>query len=224
MKSKIILIVIVATSLFSCIKKDDPAPPSATNASTKITFQNFVGTKPLVLNTEWYTNANGDSFKVSTYKYYITNIKLAKADGSVYTETESYHLINEAEASTKFFVMGNIPEGNYTSISFLFGVDSTSNTFQTLDGKAYFTTDTQGTFAVEMLADWGATGSLCEILWGVSESAPDTGISTVFTATSGAVFTFQVLPSWPSAGGTAPDAQTVTLSFQVIGVPAENFA
>jgi hypothetical protein len=75
-----------------------------------------------------------------------------------------------------------------------------------------------------MLADWGATGSLCEILWGVAESAPDTAISTVFTATSGAVFTFQVLPMWPSAGGTAPDAQTVSLTFQVIGVPAENFA
>ena len=33
-------------------------------------------------------------------------------------------------------------------------VDSTINTYQTLDGKAYFTTDTQGSFAVEMLADW----------------------------------------------------------------------
>jgi hypothetical protein len=44
------------------------------------------------------------------------------------------------------------------------------------------------------------------------------------TTASGAVFTFQVLPVWPSAGGTAPDAQTVSLSFQVIGVPAENFA
>ncbi len=128
MKSKIILLILVTTSLFSCIKKDDPVPPSASLSSAKLTFENFVGTKPLVLNTEWYTNANGDSFKVSTYKYYITNIKLTKADGSVYTETESYHLINEADASTKFFTMGNIPEGNYTSISFLIGVDSTRNT------------------------------------------------------------------------------------------------
>jgi hypothetical protein len=75
-----------------------------------------------------------------------------------------------------------------------------------------------------MLADWGATGSLCEILWGVAEASPNTGINTVFTAASGAVFSFQVLPTWPSAGGTAPDAQTVSLTFQVIGVPAENFA
>jgi hypothetical protein len=96
--------------------------------------------------------------------------------------------------------------------------------YETLDGKSYKVIDNNFTFDVEMLADWGATGSLCEILWGVAESAPNTGINTVFTANTGAVFTFQVLPTWPSAGGTAPDAQTVSLSFQVIGVPAESFA
>jgi hypothetical protein len=97
-------------------------------------------------------------------------------------------------------------------------------TYETLDGKVYKVIDNNFTFDVEMLADWGATGSLCEILWGVAESAPDTGISTVMTAASGATFTFQVLPVWPSAGGTSPDAQTVSLSFQVIGVPAESFS
>ncbi len=93
-----------------------------------------------------------------------------------------------------------------------------------MDGKAYKVIDNDFTLAVEMLADWGAAGSLCEILWGVTESAPNTGINTVFTAASGAVFTFQVLPSWPSAGGAGNDAQTVSLTFQVIGVPAESFS
>jgi hypothetical protein len=93
-----------------------------------------------------------------------------------------------------------------------------------LDGKAYKVIDNDFTLAVELLADWGVSGSLCEILWGVTESSPNTGINTVFTAASGAVFTFQVLPSWPSAGGAGNDAQTVSLTFQVIGVPTENFA
>ncbi|CAB4150168.1 hypothetical protein UFOVP563_1, partial [uncultured Caudovirales phage] len=61
-------------------------------------------------------------------------------------------------------------------------------------------------------------------LWGVTESAPNTGITTVLTAATGAVFTFSVLPVFPSAGGSAPDAQTVTMSFVVIGTPAENFS
>jgi hypothetical protein len=60
-------------------------------------------------------------------------------------------------------------------------------------------------------------------MWGVAESAPNTGISTVFTAASGATFTFQVLPIFPTAGGAAPGALTDTWTMTVIGQPAESF-
>jgi hypothetical protein len=98
-------------------------------------------------------------------------------------------------------------------------VDSTINTYQTLDGKAYFTTDSQGTFAVEMLADWGALSSLCEALWTASSSAPNTALPVVFISDTGASFAFTVQPIFPSAGGTAPDAQTVSLSFTCVTTP-----
>jgi len=99
-------------------------------------------------------------------------------------------------------------------------VDSTINTYQTLDGKAYFTTDTQGSFAVEMLADWGAPGSLCEALWTAASSAPNTALPVVLVADTGASFAFSVQPIFPSAGGTAPDAQTVSLTFTCVTTPA----
>ena len=98
-------------------------------------------------------------------------------------------------------------------------VDSTINTYQTLDGKAYYTTDTQGTFEVEMLADWGAVNSLCEALWTAATSAPNTGLPVVLVADTGASFAFSVQPILPSAGGTAPDAQTVSLSFTCVTTP-----
>lgn len=98
-------------------------------------------------------------------------------------------------------------------------VDSTINTYQTLDGKAYFTTDSQGSFAVEMLADWGATGSLCEALWTAAASAPNTALPVVLVADTGASFAFSVQPIFPSAGGTAPDAQTVSLTFTCVTTP-----
>ena len=98
-------------------------------------------------------------------------------------------------------------------------VDSTINTYQTLDGKAYFTTDTQGTFAVEMLADWGAASSLCEALWTAATNAPNTGLPVVLVADTGASFAFDVQPILPSAGGSAPDAQTVSLSFTCVTTP-----
>ena len=103
-------------------------------------------------------------------------------------------------------------------------VDSTINTYQTLDGKAYFTTDTQGTFAVSMLSDWGAASSLCEALWTAATSAPNTGLAVSLTADTGAVFAFDVQPILPSAGGTAPDAQTVDLSFTCVTTPVATFS
>jgi hypothetical protein len=98
-------------------------------------------------------------------------------------------------------------------------VDSTINTYQTLDGKAFYTTDSQGSFAVEMLADWGAAGSLCEALWTAASSAPNTALPVVLVADTGASFAFSVQPVFPSAGGTAPDAQTVSLAFTCVTDP-----
>jgi hypothetical protein len=98
-------------------------------------------------------------------------------------------------------------------------IDSTINTYQTLDGKAYYTTDSQASFAVEMLADWGVVGGLCDALWTAADTAPNTALSVSLTAATGAVFTFDVQPIFPSAGGTAPDAQTVSLSFTAVTTP-----
>jgi hypothetical protein len=116
-----------------------------------------------------------------------------------------------------FTISGSNYDAQATSATLT--VDSTINTYQTLDGKAYFTTDTQGSFAVEMLADWGGTGSLCEALWTAATSAPNTGLPVVFVADTGASFAFNVQPILPSAGGTAPDAQTVSLAFTCVTTP-----
>ena len=100
----------------------------------------------------------------------------------------------------------------------------TIETYQTLDGKAYKHIDDQWTFDVSMLADWGASGSLCEALWTACESNPNTTLAVSLTAVSGAVFAFNVRPVFPAVGGSAPDAQTVDLSFTVVGTPTETFS
>jgi hypothetical protein len=102
--------------------------------------------------------------------------------------------------------------------------DPTVETYQTLDGKAYKHIDDQWTFEISMLADWGASGSLCEALWTACETAPNTVLAVSMTAVTGAVFTFNVMPVFPSVGGAAPDAQTVDLSFVVVGTPTETFS
>jgi hypothetical protein len=120
-----------------------------------------------------------------------------------------------------FTIGGNNFDAQTTSA--VLSCETIIETYQTLDGRAYKSVDKQWTFTLELLQDWGSTGSLFEIIWGVAESAPNTGISTVFTAASGATFTFQVLPIFPTAGGAAPGALTDTWTMTVIGQPAESF-
>ena len=89
--------------------------------------------------------------------------------------------------------------------------------YQTLDGVAYKTTDISGTFQLTMLADWGKTDSVCEAIWTAAESAPDTGIEVTLTSVTGAQFVFDILPEFPTAGGSGIDAQEVSFTFTVEG-------
>ena len=98
-------------------------------------------------------------------------------------------------------------------------------TYQTLSGESYKTTNVEAEFALEMLADWGKTDSVCEAIWAAAESAPDTDISITMTAVTGAQFVFPIKPEFPSAGGAGTDAQTVSFTFKVSkGAVVETFS
>lgn len=105
---------------------------------------------------------------------------------------------------------------NAQASSVTLNVVNDQQVYQVLTGKVYKTIDVNATLSVTMFADWGVTGSLCEALWAAADTAPDTGLSFSFTADTGAVFTGNVFPNFPDAGGTAPDAQTVTVSLVVV--------
>jgi hypothetical protein len=102
--------------------------------------------------------------------------------------------------------------------------DTVIETYQTLDGRAYKSVDKQWTFTIELLQDWGAQGSLFEAMWNEAENYANSTISVSFTAATGAVFAFNVLPVFPSAGGAAPGALTDSWSLTVVGTPSETFS
>jgi hypothetical protein len=105
--------------------------------------------------------------------------------------------------------------------------EHTIEVFQTLDGRAYKALDDQWTFTIELLQDWGAggaQGSLFESMWANAETAPNTTVAVSFTTASGATFSFNVLPIFPSAGGAAPGALTDTWTLTVVGTPTESFS
>jgi hypothetical protein len=96
--------------------------------------------------------------------------------------------------------------------------------YQTLDGEAVKTVNTEGTFDLEMLADWGKANSVCEALWAAAES-PEQEIAITMTTATGAQFVFPILPEYPTAGGSGVDAQTVSYSFKVArGEVTETFS
>jgi hypothetical protein len=63
--------------------------------------------------------------------------------------------------------------------------DTIIETYQTLDGRAYKSVDKQWTFTIELLQDWGASGSLFEAMWADAEAAPNTALNVSFTAVIG---------------------------------------
>ena len=88
-------------------------------------------------------------------------------------------------------------------------------TYQTLDGEAYKTTNVSATFQLDMLADWGKANSVCEAIWTATDTAPDTDISITLTTATGAQFVFPIKPNYPTAGGSGMDAQEVSFTFLV---------
>jgi hypothetical protein len=88
--------------------------------------------------------------------------------------------------------------------------------FDVLSGTVYKTIKTTGSLSVELMQDWGiASGSICEALWNAANTAPDTSLAFTFVANTGATFTGNVFPSFPDAGGTAPDALTATVELTI---------
>lgn len=109
----------------SCRKRPDPLPPSAP-PQLKLQFENRMDGQPLKLKQN-YLNAHGDTFYITSYKYYISNIKLIGENGSIYLEPESYHLIDEKKEESKSITLPDVPIGRWNKIRFLIGVDSARN-------------------------------------------------------------------------------------------------
>jgi hypothetical protein len=94
-------------------------------ASLKIAISHVAGTVPFSLNTS-YTNAFGESFTVTKYKYYVTNIALIDERDNKHLIPESYFLVDQSQEASKT-LFAQAPVGTFKALSFLIGVDSIRN-------------------------------------------------------------------------------------------------
>lgn len=93
-------------------------------------------------------------------------------------------------------------------------VTNNQQVLEVLSGRAYKTVDATATLNVEMYADWGAVGSICDALWDAAKAAPDTALAFSFDA-NGSTFTGSCFPAQPAAGGGAVDVLTASVSLVV---------
>ena len=125
------LLGLTLTLSTSCKKKTvEPTPevdPGKGSVSIVLTHkwgmmneQNFV----LGSNLIHPMHKQKDTLNFSTFKYYVSNIKFKKADGTYYVHPESYFLVDLSNLATTTLSIPDVPAIDYTEMSYTLGVDS----------------------------------------------------------------------------------------------------
>jgi hypothetical protein len=84
----------------------------------------------LIIDNLMYTNTAGNDYEVTEIMYFISDLKLYHQDGRVISPAtwDDIHYIDTNIPETLEWVVGNeIPEGNYDSLTFTFGIPEEKN-------------------------------------------------------------------------------------------------
>ncbi len=115
---------IVVATLSSCEKE-----PTSTDGDFQIEMEYVwaMSGAPFTMNTMLHHPMTGDSLKFTTFKHYLSNVKLHHVDGTVWEAEESYHLVDLSDPNSLVLDFTGVPAGEYTSLEITFGVDSLRN-------------------------------------------------------------------------------------------------
>ncbi|WP_020601788.1 MbnP family protein [Spirosoma spitsbergense] len=120
----LLVVLAIGPAVFSCntINPDT----TVTTGKLRITFDNVAGASDLKLETGSYQNAAGEAFTITKFNYFVSNIRLRKANGSEYVvpQDSSYFLIQEEKPVSQMVTLSYIPVGDYIGLTFMIGVDS----------------------------------------------------------------------------------------------------
>ena len=119
--NKILLTFTIIAIIFTSCKKDKTIATDIT-----INFTHTVDGSDLIANSMIYTNEAGENYDVQTLKYLISDITLHAENGSS-LQLDEVHFVDISDASTFSFTYNDVPNNNYTSISFDMGLDPAKN-------------------------------------------------------------------------------------------------
>ena len=112
--------------LYGCKTSDISNANAAATDETSLIFQPTFGNEKLVLNQKYSINEK-DSFEINVLRFYISNIEFYNNNQLVYSQLNSYHLIDLVKKETLQIGIKNKKNIGFNKIKFNLGIDSTTN-------------------------------------------------------------------------------------------------
>ncbi|MBY0424778.1 MAG: hypothetical protein K2Q22_03995, partial [Cytophagales bacterium] len=108
--------------------------PSLAMGQLVIKVQPMYRSENLVLDEKEFVSSNNDTLTFSTFKFYLTNLKVHFSDGTFFSEKNSCHLVDMDHAESLLISLQRVPSKRIQALEFLVGVDSIMNVSGALTG------------------------------------------------------------------------------------------
>ena len=123
-----VIALTIITAFIGCKKDDNTIPDSipiktVTNNKLTLKMSPYIGSSELKF-LSIITTDNNVRITVSMFRYYVSNIRLIKSDGSEHLISNKYLLVTP---STENYDLGEVPIGDYKGLKFNVGIDSVTN-------------------------------------------------------------------------------------------------
>jgi hypothetical protein len=126
----VLYIVLPALLLWNACKENPPDEPAAQTGKIAVDFIHRVNGDPLIIDTMKYVNAAGNHYMITEVQYFISDVTLYKNDGTsmMIDEWKDIHYVdNDIPSTMQWSVYDDIPEGEYDSLTFVFGITEAKN-------------------------------------------------------------------------------------------------
>ena len=110
--------------------KPQTIDPEEDKANISFVFHHYVDGNPVKYDTLMYVNEAGNEYMINEIQYFISDVKLYHEDGSVILIDEwddIYYVDIDIPSTLRWQVFDDLPVGNYSAISFTFGINEVKN-------------------------------------------------------------------------------------------------
>lgn len=111
-------------------KKEDNNPVAAEAGTVKLIMTHRWdenNTTNFLLDIPLLHPSTNDTLTFTTFKYYLSNVRLKRTDGTWWIHPESYFLIDLSDLNSSMLIIPNVPIGYYSAMEYTLGVDSLRN-------------------------------------------------------------------------------------------------